>query len=187
MNIILASNSPRRTEILSSINITHLVIPSNCEEVVEVGLKPYEVVESLSYQKANDVFSKHQDDIVIGADTIVVVDDIILGKPKDKTDAIKMLNMISGRCHEVITGVSIISNDKTITFHEVTKVYVKKLTLEEIEEYISIENVYDKAGSYAIQGIFAKYIDSFEGEYNNVVGLPINRLQKELEGYTDEI
>lgn len=183
MQIILASNSPRRTEILKNANIEHLVIPSNCEEIIDENLKPYQVVESLAYQKANDVFLKNQNDLVIGADTIVVVDDIILGKPVDRLDAIKMLEMISNRVHQVITGVCIITKDKHKVFHEITNVFVKEISLKEIEEYIDTENVYDKAGSYAIQGVFAKYIDKFVGEYNNVVGLPIERLKKELKEF----
>ena len=187
MKIILASNSPRRTEILKNANIEHSIIPSNCEEVIDKNLKPYQVVESLSYQKAHDVFIKNQNDLVIGADTIVVVDGIILGKPVDRLDAIKMLEMISNRVHQVITGVCIITKEKQKVFHEITNVYVKDISLKEIEEYIDTENVYDKAGSYAIQGIFAKYIDKFVGEYNNVVGLPIERLKKELEEFKNEI
>ena len=187
MKIILASNSPRRTEILTNANINHIIIPSNCEEVIDANLKPYQVVESLSYQKAKDVFLKNQNDLVIGADTIVVVDDIILGKPTDRLDAIKMLQMISNRVHQVITGVCIITKDKHKVFHEITNVYVKDISLQQIEQYIDTENVYDKAGSYAIQGIFAKYIDKFVGEYHNVVGLPIERLKKELEEFKNEI
>ncbi len=187
MNIILASNSPRRTEILTNANIQHIIIPSKCEEVVDEKLLPYQVVESLSYQKANDVYISNPNDLVIGADTVVVVENVILGKPKDKNDAIRMLSMISNRCHQVITGVTIIYNDTVNTFHEVTNVFVKELSLNDINIYIEEENVYDKAGSYAIQGIFAKYINSYDGEYSNVVGLPINRLKKELKEYLNEV
>ena len=187
MKIILASNSPRRTEILKNANIDHVIIPSYCEEIIDENLKPYQVVESLSYQKAYDVFLKNQNDLIIGADTIVVVDDIILGKPIDRLDAIKMLQMISNRSHQVITGVCIITKEKQKVFHEITNVFVKDISLKEIEEYIDTENVYDKAGSYAIQGIFAKYIDKFVGEYHNVVGLPIERLTKELKEFKNEI
>lgn len=187
MKIILASSSPRRTEILTKANIPHQIIPSKCEEVVDNALLPYEVVESLSYQKAYDVFKDNLNDVVIGADTIVVVDNIILGKPKDRLDAIKMLQMLSNKAHQVITGISILSKNKKITYHEVTDVYVNELSLAQIEQYIDTENVYDKAGSYAIQGMFGKYIEKFIGEYETVVGLPIIRLQKELEEYVNEI
>lgn len=181
--IILASSSPRRTEILTNANISHTIIPSSCEEIIEPNLKPFEVVESLSYQKAKDVSKKFPTDIIIGADTIVVINDQILGKPHSEIEAIKMLELISGKTHQVITGVTLIQNSKVKIFHEVTDVSVKKLTLDEIEEYIRVENVYDKAGSYAIQGVFKKYIKDIQGEYYNVVGLPIERLKKELEEF----
>lgn len=187
MNIILASSSPRRTEILNLANIKHLVIPSNCEEVVDEKLSPSKVVESLSLQKASSVATCNKNDIVIGADTIVTIDGLILGKPKNKIDAIKMLMLLSDRTHEVITGVTIILNDKTKTFHEKTYVTFSSITKEQIESYINEENVYDKAGSYAIQGAFCKYITSINGDYYNVMGLPIARVYKELKEFTDEI
>lgn len=187
MQIILASSSPRRTQILNEAHINHIIIPSKCEEIINKDDLPYQVVESLSYQKAYDVYKDNKSSLVIGADTIVVVDDVILGKPIDKEDAIKMLQMISNRTHKVITGVTIIYQDKIKTFHEITYVYVNKLSNNQIEEYIQNENVYDKAGAYAIQGIFKQHISKYDGEYNNVVGLPIERLKKELKEFTNEI
>lgn len=185
--IILASASPRRTEILTLGNIDHKVIPSTCKEEVDNTLKPFEVVESLSYQKAYDVYKKNESDTILGADTIVVIDNIILGKPKDEDDAIKMLKMLSGKVHEVITGVTIMNKSQIKTFHEITYVYVNELTDCDILNYIEEENVYDKAGSYAIQGIFKKHISKIEGEYYNVVGLPLKRLKKELKEFNNEI
>lgn len=187
MKIILASASPRRTEILSLANITHIVIPSTCEEIVEEGLSPYEVVESLSYQKAYDVAKDHPYDLVIGSDTIVTINGEILGKPKDEQDAIRMLEKLSNATHEVVTGVTVIHKDKVKTFHEVTFVTFSKMTDSDIREYISREHVYDKAGSYAIQGAACKYITKIDGDYYNVVGLPIARLYKEIEVYLNEI
>lgn len=181
--IILASSSPRRTEILTLANIKHVVIPSTCEEVVDHNLLPYQVVESLSKQKAVDVFKKHSDSIVIGADTVVVIDNKILGKPHNKEEAIYMLELISNNVHQVITGVTILSNKFVKTFYVITNVHVEKLTTQDILEYIEKENVYDKAGSYAIQGMFSKYISSINGDYYNVVGLPLSRVYKELKEF----
>lgn len=181
--IILASASPRRTEILTLASIKHIVKPSTCEEIVDNTLTPSEVVESLSYQKAKDVFDKNSDSIVIGADTIVTINGIILGKPHSKEEAIHMLNLLSDNVHQVITGVTIISNDNVKTFHVVTDVRVEKLSHDDILEYISNEYVFDKAGSYAIQGMFSKHISSINGDYYNVVGLPIAKVYQELKEF----
>lgn len=178
--IILASASPRRTSLLNEANISHIVIPSNCEEVIDHTLKPIEIVKSLAYQKAKSVFQNNQASTIIGADTIVVINDEILGKPKDEQDAIRMLNLLQDNVHQVITGVSIISKEKEITFAEVSNVYFKPMTKEEILTYITNDYVYDKAGSYAIQSPHATFIDHIEGDYNNIVGLPINALIKHL-------
>lgn len=182
MNIILASNSPRRTEILTLANIPHIVIPSHVEEVVKDGLTPPEIVMDLSYQKAVDVFKNHKEDLVIGSDTIVVIDNNILGKPKDKEDAVRMLSMLSGKTHEVITGVAILYKDEVIKFYDVSLVTFYEMSLEEIEEYISRDNVYDKAGSYAIQESCCKHIKKIDGDYYNIMGLPISKLYQILKG-----
>lgn len=181
MNIILASKSPRRTEILSMMNIDHLVIPSKEKEVIDPSLKPTEVVMSLAYQKAKSVAVSYPNDLVIGADTIVVINNEILGKPKDYNDAVRMLSLLENNTHQVITGVSIIKEHYIDTFHVVSNVTFKPMTKEEIDEYISLENVYDKAGSYAIQGEHATFIDHIEGDYYNIVGLPKDELQKHLD------
>lgn len=180
MYIILASNSPRRTEILTLANIPHIVIPSSVEEVVKEGLTPPEIVMDLSYQKAFDVFANHKEDLVIGSDTIVVVDNTILGKPKDKEDAVRMLSMLSGKTHEVITGVSIIYKEEVIKFYDISLVTFYEMSLKEIEEYISRDNVYDKAGSYAIQESCCKHIKKIDGDYYNIMGLPISKLYQIL-------
>lgn len=187
MNIILASASPRRTEILKLARICHEVIPSTCKEVIEQNLKPVQVVESLSYQKAKDVFQHHQESLVIGADTIVTIDGLILGKPHSKEEAIHMLQCLSGKTHQVITGVTIMTKPKVLTFHEITDVTFDVLTMNQIQAYIESENVYDKAGSYAVQGTFCKFISKIDGDYYNVVGLPISRVYKELKEIDDEI
>ncbi len=187
MQIILASNSPRRTEILTIANINHQVIPSYCEEKIDAHLEPWEVVETLSYQKALDIAKQYPDDIIIGADTVVVIDNQILGKPKTKEEAIKMLASLSGKTHDVITGVTMMTKKNNKTFHEVTKVQIAKLSKSEIEDYLQEENVYDKAGAYGIQGAFCKYITQIIGDYYNVMGLPIARVYKELKEFNNEI
>ena len=181
MNIILASKSPRRTEILSMMNIDHLVIPSKEKEVIDPSLTPTEVVMSLAHQKAKSIAANYPNDLVIGADTIVVINNEILGKPKDYNDAVRMLSLLENNTHQVITGVSIIKGNYIDTFHVVSNVTFKPMTKEDIDNYISLENVYDKAGSYAIQGEHATFIDHIEGDYYNIVGLPKDELQKHLD------
>ena len=181
MNIILASKSPRRTEILSMMNIDHLVIPSKEKEVIDPSLTPTEVVMSLAHQKAKSIAVNYPNDLVIGADTIVVINNEILGKPKDYNDAVRMLSLLENNTHQVITGVSIIKGNYIDTFHVVSNVTFKPMTKEDIDNYISLENVYDKAGSYAIQGEHATFIDHIEGDYYNIVGLPKDELQKHLD------
>lgn len=179
-NIILASASPRRTEILDLAKIKHHVIVLDHEEIIDNNKKPIEIVKDLAYQKANAVFKEHIEDIVIGADTIVVLDEI-LGKPKNREDAYRMLKKLSNKTHQVITGVAILSKNKKINFSEVTKVTFSKMSDEDIYEYIDSEYVFDKAGAYAIQGMACKYISKIEGDYYNVMGLPIHRVATELE------
>lgn len=180
MNIILASSSPRRTEILTLAKIPHLVIPSTIEEKIEKGLTPEQVVMELSYQKASDVAKKYPNDLVIGADTIVVIDNEILGKPKLYQDAFRMLSKLSNRTHQVITGVTIIKNKKVDKFYVTSLVTFNEMTDKEIDEYINSEYIYDKAGSYAIQGSCSKFIKKIEGDYYNIVGLPISTIYEKI-------
>lgn len=180
MNIILASASPRRTELLSLIHIDHKVIPSTIKENIDYSMTPESIVKSLAEQKASDVADRYPNDVVIGADTIVVINNEILGKPKNYEEAFKMLSMLSGNTHKVITGVCIIHNKKKIIFSCTSNVEFSQMSTEEIKEYISEENVYDKAGSYAIQGIGAKYIKKIDGDYYNIMGLPLNLLYQTL-------
>ena len=180
MKIILASQSPRRQEILKKANITFDVIPSQVEEIFNKEMTVEDAVMDLAYQKAKWVAESNKDALVIGSDTIVVINNEVLGKPKNHEDAIRMLSLLENNVHEVITGVSLIKEDKIHNFYEKTYVYFKPMTLENIEQYIKEENVYDKAGSYAIQGEAMAYVDHIEGDYYNVMGLPIDRLLKEL-------
>lgn len=180
MNIILASKSPRRTELLNLIGIKHTIVPSTVEEIVKDNLTPKEIVEDLSLQKATDVAAKYPNDLVIGADTIVVINNKILGKPKDYDDAYNMLSLLQGNSHEVITGVTIIKGDNIYTFSEIAEVTFYPMSHEEIDEYINTKDVYDKAGSYAIQGICSRHIKEIKGDYNTIVGLPVSRIYQIL-------
>ena len=191
--IVLASASPRRSELLRQAGMDFAVIPSRGEEIV-TSTHPAEVVEELSPQKAKEVAERIlagneegiQDfSVVIGADTVVAADHKILGKPADHEDARKMITMLQGNIHQVYTGVTLIVKDakgniRTRTFNECTDVDVCEMSDEEVEEYISTKEPYDKAGAYGIQGSFGVYISGIRGCYYNVVGLPISRLCHEL-------
>ncbi len=182
MEIILASGSPRRREILQGVGATFKIMISDAEEIIDASLPPYFTAEKLSLLKASDIASKltaeGKEAVVIGADTIVVKDGEILTKPKDKDDAIRMLTLLSGKSHEVITGVTVIDTKtaKSESFYESTRVYFKELTYDEILAYTETNEPYDKAGSYAIQGKGALLIEKIEGDYFNVVGLPVCKL-----------
>lgn len=181
--IILASGSPRRKEILSQVGLPFTVEPSNKEEITASTL-PSEFVMNLSMLKAEDIASKQEKPcMVIGADTIVALEGTILGKPKDEAEAYAMLKNLSGRSHEVYTGVTVIVMDdqkavRKTTFYEMAKVFIASLSDEEIHAYIESKEPMDKAGAYAIQGRFACYVEGIEGDYYAVVGLPIAHLYK---------
>lgn len=179
MRIILASGSPRRKMILSQAEVEFEVCASDKEEFITSDI-PCEVVCELSAQKALDVAREYpEDSIVIGADTVVSCNDEILGKPRDREDAVRMIELISGATHQVYTGVTLVHMGKVHTFYAVTDVKVRKLTDAEITAYVDSDEPYDKAGGYAIQGIFGKYVTGINGEYNNVVGFPIARIYDE--------
>lgn len=179
---VLASASPRRRELLTQVGIHFQVIKSDIEEII-TKVEPDQVVIELSRQKAQDVYNnlaEKKNVVVIGADTIVYNDNKILGKPSDEDEAFKMLVELSGKSHYVYTGVTLNINGKAFSFAEKTRVDVCSLTEDEIIEYIKTKEPLDKAGAYAIQGLFAAYIKGIEGDYNNVVGLPVGRLCQEL-------
>ncbi|MBQ9737701.1 MAG: septum formation protein Maf [Clostridia bacterium] len=181
--IVLASNSPRRRELLENIGLRFEVVADKTPEPKIDGLLPAETVLELSRFKGENVRNILQDDaIVISADTVVVIDAKILGKPKDADDGIKMLSLLSGREHEVYTGVYIVekSTGKSVNFYEKTKVYFKKLDINEIKDYIDSGEFCDKAGSYGIQGTGALFVEKICGDYFNVVGLPLCHLGKML-------
>lgn len=181
---VLASASPRRKELLSQIGIKFRTCTSKKEEEFVRNL-PEGIVKDLSYTKARDVYERgNRDAVVIGADTIVVANEQILGKPKDEKEAFEMIKMLQGGVHQVYTGVSIIwqqnNNTHVSSFYAVTEVEVYYMNDDEIRNYISMAEPYDKAGGYAIQGYFARYIKGIKGDYNNVVGLPIGKLYQVL-------
>lgn len=179
-DIILASGSPRRQEILKNIGLDFKVIKSGADEQVEKGVDPEICAMQLSLLKAADVAkTQGKDALVIGADTLVVSPDgEILGKPKDSFDAEKMLSSLSGKKHRVITGVSIVRtfDAKASSFFVSTDVFFKDLSERDISWYIATGEPFDKAGSYGIQGFGAILIEKIEGDYFNVVGLPVSRL-----------
>lgn len=177
MDIILASASPRRKQLLGEIVEKFLVLPSNEKEDEVVG-EPQEVAKQLSFIKAKSVFDNHNDCLVIGADTIVVHNDKILGKPKDKEHAISMLNDLSGNTHQVITGVTIMTKDVSVTFADVSQVTFKHLEQQDILDYIATGSPFDKAGGYGIQD--SGFVCNITGSFNNVVGLPTEKLSKVL-------
>ena len=196
IKIILASASPRRRELVKLLGYEFTCISTDADENIECA-DPVYAVKELSMRKANALLrtmpdfyenpgknasgDSQSDTVIIGADTIVVCDGEIMGKPKDDRDAFRMLRKISGKTHSVYTGVTMLWNDSSSTsFAEETKVTVEELTDREIQNYIDTKDHKDKAGSYAIQGIFSIHIEKIHGDYNNVVGFPVARIYKEI-------
>lgn len=182
--IVLASASPRRHELLKEIFKDFEVDISTKEEKKPFYVSVKNMPMYLAKQKAKDVFKRHTNDIVIGADTIVYIDHKALGKPKDYNDAKRMISLLSNRTHEVITGVCIMSKDNVSTFKVISKVAFRKITPEEIDKYCSLKTIYDKAGAYAIQGEAKDFVINVEGEYNNIVGLPTKKLKEKLKEHS---
>lgn len=188
MQIVLASQSPRRSELLKQLGLDFVIKTSDVDESNSMGLKASELVQYLAFEKARVIAedsSLNRETIVIGADTVVVREGSILGKPRDREDAFNMLKRLSGNWHEVMTGVAVIDinsfrYDKSI---ETTRVKMKELKDETINAYIDSGEPLDKAGAYGIQGLGAVLIDRIEGCYFNVVGLPISKLCDTLRNY----
>ena len=175
MKLVLASKSPRRSEILKNAGYEFTVRVADADETIPEGTKPEDAVVFLAARKAMAV-DRADDETVLGADTIVVLDNKILGKPRGREDAFNMLKSLSGRVHSVFTGVCIIEKGKSMTFSEETQVEFLSLTDEEIYEYIDTNDCYDKAGAYGIQGYASKFVRRISGDYFNVVGLPISAI-----------
>lgn len=177
-SIILASQSPRRRELLSEIIDDFQIEPALCEE--DAHGTPEHVVLQQGYQKAIDVFSRHEDALVIGADTVVTIDGLILGKPRDDRDAARMLKLLSGRVHRVLTGMCVISKEGCAVSLDETLVSFREIGYDEIERYISTGEPMDKAGAYAIQGLGGAFVKSYEGDYDNVIGMCVKSLENIL-------
>ena len=202
--LVLASASPRRQELLRSAGISFAVQPADIDETALEGEAPQACAERLAREKALAVWRTRPQDLVLGADTIVVVDEIMLGKPADDADAARMLRLLAGRVHRVITGVCVvqaaasgrrpvvantvrsdeatgIEGAKVRTASETTLVTMSELSEEEIREYVATGEPMDKAGSYGIQGLASRWIRRIEGEYSNVVGLPVALVYRMLQ------
>ena len=180
--IILASQSPRRAEILRMIGVNFKVDQAIFNEEINQKIEQNEIAINISKAKAEKISHKYPNKIIIGADTIVVFNEKIFGKPKDKNESKKMLKALSGNCHEVITGVTIMNEKLGIikTFSETTKVFVQKIPTKQIEFYVNNYNTLDKAGSYGIQEWFSVWIKKINGCYYNVMGLPVSKLYRHL-------
>lgn len=188
--IVLASGSPRRIEMIRTRGIEPLVMPADIEENIPKVHGMCETVMFLALKKAQDVSERlssmpdrpENGSIIIAADTIVYKDGEIMGKPADRDDAYRMLDKLRNDFHYVVTGVALLSYGRQLTrvFAEVTKVYFKDYPDSELKAYLDTDEAYDKAGAYAIQGYFAKHIDHIEGSYENVIGFPWDRIEKEI-------
>lgn len=191
--IVLASQSPRRKNLLSQINLTFIIHPSSVEESFDPSVKPEKIVEQLALDKARDVATNYASALTIGADTIVVLDNEILGKPVDEPDAFRLLKKLSGNIHEVYSGVCLLLTDEHksfteyITFHEVTEVTFAELSDQEIWDYIQTGSPMDKAGAYGIQDDWGSlFVSRIEGDYYNVVGFPLHRFYERLKDFAPE-
>lgn len=187
--IILASQSPRRRELMEMLGLPFEVMVSEAEEKI-TGTDPAVVTEELSARKAAAVAAEIQEGIVIGADTVVALQGRILGKPADRAGAEAMIRSLQGQSHMVYTGVTLIrkrdGHTEARTFSEGTRVRVAAMSDSEIQAYLDTDEPYDKAGAYGIQGIFGKHIAGIEGDFYNVVGLPVHRLYQELKKLRDK-
>lgn len=179
MNVILASASPRRRELLSLFHIPFTVRVADIDETMDANALPFDEVARVSRLKALAV-ERNPEDVVIAADTIVVCQGKILGKPHSEEEAVSMLSLLSGRDHQVMTGCTVLSGEKAVTFTEVTDLHFRTLSQTEIEHYVATGEPMDKAGSYGIQGGAALFCSRMEGDYYNVVGLPVCHLGEVL-------
>ena len=183
MELILASKSPRRKEILSRLGYTFKIESKNTDETMDETLDVYQNVMNTAYKKAHAVFLDNKESVVLGCDTIVVLDNKIYGKPKDKEDAIETLKLLNNKTHSVISGVAIILKNKEYKFYVKSDVTFKNNTDKEIEDYVLSGEPMDKAGSYAIQGLGKGLIECYTGSYDNIVGLPsleVDKILKEV-------
>lgn len=178
--IILRSASPRRKELLEQAGYSFTILPADIDETIDLNCSPLQNVKRLGLRKALENHKDYYGSIIIGCDTIVVLNGKIYGKPSSEEDAYQMLKSLSGRMHEVMSGVGIIYKDRQYNFGVISKVFFKNLTDEEIWNYIHTKECFGKAGSYAIQGIGRGLIDKYEGPLSNIIGLPMERVLEVL-------
>lgn len=186
MKTILASASPRRRELIKLINSDALCISADIDENVPESIEIESAPEFLACKKAIAVAGKYKNDLVIGCDTTVFIESIPLGKPKDRQDAFNMLNLLSGRSHKVITGCCLCLSGKTLSFSVESKVRFLNLNEEDINEYLNTNEYIDKAGAYGIQGKGSLLVEKIEGDYFNIVGLPVSMLNKRIKEFLNE-
>ena len=181
MNIILASQSPRRKELLERMGLSDFeIIPAQGDESCPPGCTPAAMVEELSRRKCSQVAASHPEDLVIAADTVVAIDDKILGKPRNEEQASEMLSLLSGREHRVYTGITVSRGGEAVTEHEVTTVRFRPLSGADVSRYIATGEPMDKAGAYGVQGYGCVLVEAIFGDYYNVMGLPVCRLARLL-------
>ncbi len=179
--LILVSASPRRAELLRNAGIPFAVVPAHVREELLPNEMPLDYAQRLARDKASAIFASHPEDAVLGADTVVVVDEHLLEKPAHAEDAARMLRLLSGRTHQVITGVCVLAKGFERSVAEVTQVTFSELSNDEIAAYVRTREPMDKAGAYAIQGIASRWAERIEGCYFNVVGLPMPRVYQLLQ------
>ena len=178
INVILASGSPRRKELLKMLYADFRIFPTDTDESIPDGLDVYEVAEYLSVKKAKSI--KANNALVIACDTVVIADGKILGKPESCEDAVRMLSTLSGKVHDVVTGVCLSYNNRTLSFSQKTSVEFYELSQNEISAYVMTGEPMDKAGAYGIQGLGSLFVKKIDGDFYNVVGLPVARLKREI-------
>ena len=183
--LILASQSPRRKELLEKCGIPFTCEPADIDETIDDSRDLSEEIKRLSLAKAAVILKKHPEAVVVGSDTIVAVDGRVLGKPKDRMEARKMLKMLSGHTHQVITGLSVLSSSRQFQDVSISHVTFAPLSDEEIDAYVSSGECDDKAGAYAIQGGAGKFITRIDGDYYAIMGLPLNSVYEELKNISD--
>ncbi len=186
MELILASQSPRRKELLGLFHIPFVVRVADIDEGMDLSQPVENEVARVSRLKA-EAIGRKPDDVVVAADTVVVCDGQVLGKPKDEADAYRMLRLLSGRDHQVMTGLTVLRGDIAVVHTEITDIHFRKLTDKQINDYIRTNEPMDKAGSYGIQGGAALFVEGIRGDYFNVVGLPVCKLGEILEEIAPEL
>ena len=185
LSVVLASGSPRRRELLHRIFNEFDVIPSDVEEVVPEGLAPCDQAQYLASLKAASLAERFPERLIIGSDTVVIVDGQVMGKPADEEDAKRMLRSLSGRKHTVATGCALFLNGRQLAFVEETEVEFYPMSEQEIEDYVKSGDPMDKAGAYGIQSGAALFVKGIQGDYSTVMGLPVARLYQELKAFLE--